>query len=60
MKQKLWTEDVERIALAAVNMVQEITGLSDDDPRVDKLLTALKDGPLDDPEISYQEYRSHN
>ena len=30
------------------------------DPRVDKLLTALTDGALDDPGISYQEYRSHN
>lgn len=41
-------------------MVQEITGMSDDDPRVDKLLDALTDGALDDPGISYQEYRSHN
>ena len=60
MKQKLWSEDVSRIALATVEMVQKITGLSDDDPRIDKLLTALEDGPLDAPEISYQEYRSYN
>ena len=60
MKQKLWSEDVSRIALATVEKVQEITGLSDDDPRIDKLLSALEDGPLDDPEISYQEYRNYN
>ena len=53
-------EDVSRIALAAVEMVQERTGLSDDDPRVNKLLAALEDGPLNDPEISYQEYRGYN
>ena len=60
MNQKLWSEDVDRIALATVEMVQEITGLNDDDPRVDKLLIALKDGALDDPGISYQEYRNYN
>jgi len=60
VKRKINRDDAGNIAVMVCDEVQKITGLLDDDPRIERLLTALMDGPLDDPEISTGEPSSYN
>lgn len=59
MNEKMWLEDINGIVNIAVNKVQRITGLGDDDPVINKLVSALEK-VLDTPEISHGDWRNYN